>query len=872
MTGRRKLIARLAARAAVALAALSATPLLAQMAPDATVKSLKLAPGLEATAWAAEPHLVNPTNMDVDSRGRVWVLEGANYRRFNTRPEGDRIVILEDTKGTGVCDSSKVFYQSKDLQSPLGICVLGNKVIVSQSPNVMVFEIDETGDKPKGPPKIVLTGFTGQNHDHGVHSGVFGPDGRFYFNSGNEGTHKLIKDGEGKPIVDSTASELGNDAVKIRGKDKQKGQIGYTDGMAFRCDPDFTHFETLGYNFRNNYELTVDSFGTVWQSDNDDDGNQGVRINYVMEGGNFGYKGPKGNDWKRDQPTFPDQTKQEAHWHLRWPGIVPNLLNTGGGSPTGITVYEGDLLPEAYRGALIHCDAGPNIIRAYVTSPSSSAPTGLMIAGKALDGATDKGAGYKAIPIDLVKGDDKWFRPSDVCVAPDGSLYVADWYDPGVGGHNMQDKNAGEKDPKDWTHLRGRIYRIAPTGNKPTTPKLDLTTVAGQIAGLKSPNGATRYLAYAKLAEGSADANKALHEMYKNDANPRMRARALWLLARSADGKKHVEAALKDKDENIRIAAFRAARLIKMDIPAIATSLLGDESMGLMRELAIAMNYEPADKAVPILVKLADFYDGKDRWYLEAIGIGAIGKEKELLDAWSKDHKNADPAISERLSWRLKKLDPSNKQAAAPKEGRLPFELGGQGETFRALSANINTTDSVMLCVAPASAPAAEVPVELKDKAGKVLPSFESLATLKGDAKSGAAVYRNPQGVNCIRCHQIGDEGGEIGPPLTTIGEKLSRAQLAEAILYPSNSILMGFENWLVKTKDDEAYEGLLTSETAEMITLKDVQGKYIDIPVEKIAKKFQQKISIMPEGLNSAITQQELIDLLEYLATLKNP
>jgi hypothetical protein len=54
----------------------------------------------------------------------------------------------------------------------------------------------------------------------------------------------------------------------------------------------------LGNNFRNNYEVTVDSFGTLWQSDNDDDGNQGVRINYVMEHGNFGYTDEKtGAGW-----------------------------------------------------------------------------------------------------------------------------------------------------------------------------------------------------------------------------------------------------------------------------------------------------------------------------------------------------------------------------------------------------------------------------------------------------------------------------------------------------------------------------------------------------------------------------------------------
>ncbi|HEX8910811.1 MAG TPA: PVC-type heme-binding CxxCH protein, partial [Humisphaera sp.] len=684
----RTLIGRLAAATAVAAAAALAAPrpALAQKAPEETVKSLKVADGLEATLFAAEPMLVNPTNIDVDARGRVWVLEGANYRRFTTRPEGDRIVILEDTDGDGKADSAKVFYQDKSLQSPLGIAVLGNRVIVAQSPNVMEFEIDETGDKPKGPPKVVLTGFTGVNHDHGVHAGVFGPDGRFYFNSGNDGMRDLIKyAADGKPVVDSLGSELGGKATQYRGKPKAKGELGYTDGHGFRCDPDFKNFETLGFNFRNNYELTVDSFGTVWQSDNDDDGNQGVRINYVMEGGNFGYKGPKGSPWGKDKDVFPGQTKQEQHWHLRWPGVVPNLLNTGGGSPTGITVYEGALLPEQFRGALIHADAGPNVIRAYITSPSSSAPTGLMKNGQALEGATDKGAGYKAIPVELVKGEDKWFRPSDVTVGTDGSLFVADWYDPGVGGHNMQDKNEGEKNPTDWHHLRGRIYRVAPKGSKLAKPALDLNTTAGQIAGLKSPNYATRYLAWQKLHEGGAEANKALEALYSSDPDPRMKARALWLLARSADGKKHVEAALKEKDENLRITAFRAARLIKMDVPAIAATLANDESAGVRREVALAMNYQPADKAVPVLVTLAEKFDGQDRWYLEALGIGATGKESEFLAAWDKSAKKADAKVTEQLTWRMKKLDPSEKNAALPTgpkasaEGgnKLPFESGG---------------------------------------------------------------------------------------------------------------------------------------------------------------------------------------------------
>ena len=73
--------------------------------------------------------------------------------------------------------------------------------------------------------------------------------------------------------------------------------------MVFRCNEDGSDFETLGWNFRNNWEAAVDSFGSVWQSDNDDDGNRGVRINYVMEFGNYGYRGEfSGKGW-RDKRT-----------------------------------------------------------------------------------------------------------------------------------------------------------------------------------------------------------------------------------------------------------------------------------------------------------------------------------------------------------------------------------------------------------------------------------------------------------------------------------------------------------------------------------------------------------------------------------------
>ena len=92
----------------------------------------------------------------------------------------------------------------------------------------------------------------------------------------------------------------------------------------------------------------------IFVSDNDDDGNQQTRICYVMPGGNYGY-----------HPRGPGQT----HWHEEQPGVVPKILRTYFGSPTGMCVYEGTLLPKKYRGQLLHTDAGPRHVRCYHLKP-----------------------------------------------------------------------------------------------------------------------------------------------------------------------------------------------------------------------------------------------------------------------------------------------------------------------------------------------------------------------------------------------------------------------------------------------------------------------------------------------------------------------
>ena len=146
--------------------------------PENALKGLTIAAGLEVHAFATEPMLKNPTNIDVDDRGRVWVCEAYNYRpAINGNPTnalGDRIMILQDNDGDGKADTAKVFYQGPELNAPLGICVLGNKVIVSQSPNVWVF-YDDNGDDKADRKEVMFSGIGGNQQDHGMHAFTFGP-------------------------------------------------------------------------------------------------------------------------------------------------------------------------------------------------------------------------------------------------------------------------------------------------------------------------------------------------------------------------------------------------------------------------------------------------------------------------------------------------------------------------------------------------------------------------------------------------------------------------------------------------------------------------------------------------------------------------
>ncbi len=648
----------------------------AQLPPEKAASTFTVADGLEMTLWAAEPLFVNPTCIDIDHKGRVWVCEAVNYRnklhgkKTLNRPEGDRIVILEDTKGTGKADKAITFYQAPDFLSPLGIAVAkdpvgpGYKVYVCHSPDILLFE-DKDGDgKADGPPKKFLTNFGGYDHDHGVHGILIGPDGKLYFSVGDQGVHGLqSSDGKGR-----------------------KWSSNDTDcraGTIWRCDLDGKNLELIAHNFRNPYEPCVDSFGTLFISDNDDDGNQQTRICYVMPGGNYGY-----------HPRGPGQ----SHWHEEQPGVVPKILRTYFGSPTGMCIYEGTLLPKKYWGQPLHTDAGPRHVRCYHLNP--------------------KGAGYDVDREDMVTSTDNWFRPSDICVAPDGSVFIADWYDPGVGGHGMGDTT------------RGRIYRLAPKGNKYSVPKVDLDNKEGVLAALASPNQAVRYMAMAQLQkEKLKEAHEVMKAAVAQEQNVWLRARGLWLLewlkARSDSQSYRVgpdvlvlmASAYKSNDERFRQEYVRLVRHISPRLfselsPQVRMMFSDDPFPALRREVLLALRNVDADSAKPLILALAKKYDGKDRFYLEAIGI-AVGHDPKRREIILADFAKQFPEWNDQVAGLVWELRPPSMMSVLEKrlvDAKTPAAQRAQIVDILAASEDKDAGASLLKVLH------SEVPVEVRNK------------------------------------------------------------------------------------------------------------------------------------------------------------
>lgn len=948
-------------------------------------------PGYELMLFAAEPMIQNPTNMDIDHRGRVFITEAYNYRPqisgVKTKFEGDRIVILEDTNHDGKADESKVFYQGSEINAPLGICVLDNVVIVSQSPYVWKFT-DTNRDDKADVKELLFQNIKGIQDDHGVHSFSLGPDGKYYFTMGNSS---------------KTISDKNNTVVKTKNGDPID-ENHFMQGLILRGNLDGSEFEVVGQNFRNNYECAIDAFGNIWQTDNDDDGNKGTRLNYILEYGKYGYKDENTHaDWKAFRANIEDSIPLR-HWHQNDPGVVPNLLQLGSGSPCGLMMYQGDLIPEL-KGSLLHAEALHHVIRAYTPSQNGATVT-----------ASNK---------DIVKQhEDDWFRPVDVTAAPDGSIFIADWYDPGVGGHFAGDQT------------KGRVYRLAPKNNRYTIKPIDLAKDEDLLSALNNPNLSARSLAQLKLRTKGTGVESVLSAVLDSN-NETLKSRVLYIL--SDINKKYITIGLNDKSENIKLVALRIARAKNMVREALDILLTQSNSDQMWRECAIALRNMDSNQRPAYWQKIASKYTQPNRWFLEALGIGADGIwDKVTTEYITANALNLESAHVKDIIWRsrsaavlpylkswvetssgkeqekyirafdfitspsknsilvsllenikddhttitlIRSLDPntikSNAKAIAKvnetmetssldtyidliekfytstqkaklvsliktdsikasgksrlgkvlvkSEGIQSLEklystgtssekkaiLGILGsissaesikilqsiidknesaemvnEAFKQIGRGWNGEEYALKLYAQGRIPkeylvsAMDGPLHgwrrpIRSKAMEILNmendeslvyNISEMIKKSGSIENGKAVFVK----NCSTCHVIGGLGTDFGPNLDEIGSKYGKDGLYTSIMEPSKAINFGYEGEQITTTIGAIVVGIKANETPNEITLKIIGGQKEIIAKKDIKERTRLSQSLMTAYLYKSLTEQELIDLVEFLNSLK--
>jgi glucose/arabinose dehydrogenase/azurin/lysophospholipase L1-like esterase len=204
---------------------------------EEAITKMKIGAGLKVELFASEkefPELVNPVQLAVDTRGRLWVAAWKNYPHWQPKtPMDDKLLILEDTNGDGKADKRTVF--AGDLNNPTGFEFWNGGVILAQAPN-LVFLKDTDGDDRYDTKQILLGGMDSADTHHTMNSFTFDPGGALYIREGI--FHRSQVETPWGPTVRQA------------------------DGGVFRFEPRTFKFETyIPMNFPNPHGHVFDTWG-----------------------------------------------------------------------------------------------------------------------------------------------------------------------------------------------------------------------------------------------------------------------------------------------------------------------------------------------------------------------------------------------------------------------------------------------------------------------------------------------------------------------------------------------------------------------------------------------------------------------------------
>jgi putative membrane-bound dehydrogenase-like protein len=341
-------------------------------AADAPPKSLD--PRLEIRLFAESPQIVTPTDVDVDSLGRVWAIESNTHfpPAGYTGHSSDRVLVFHDDDRDGKADRIETFADGFVHAMSLAVR-FGDGVYLATRKEVFHLTDADGDGKADGRRVILRLDTTGDYPHNGLAGFAFDGLGFLYIGLGEN---------------------LGA-AYRLIGTDGRSLSGGGEGGSVFRCRPDGSDLTLWSTGFWNPHASCVDAFGRMFTVDNDPDDRPPCRMLHLIPGGDYGYRFRNG---RRGIHPF-------TAWDGELPGTLPMVAGTGE-APCGIVAYESDALPKEYRGSLLVTSWGDHRIDRFRVHPQGTSLTS------------------KAEPI-IVGGEN--FRPVGLALAPDGSLFATDW-------------------------------------------------------------------------------------------------------------------------------------------------------------------------------------------------------------------------------------------------------------------------------------------------------------------------------------------------------------------------------------------------------------------------------------------------------------
>jgi putative membrane-bound dehydrogenase-like protein len=840
--------------------------------PAATelVRGITVPERFRVALFAAEPDVAQPIAITTDARGRLWVVENYSYPEWRSTGT-DRVLIFEDTDGDGRFDSRKVFLDGG--RNLTGIA-LGHGGVWLTSPPELVFVPDRNrDDRPDGPAEPILDGFNAKNVAHNVVNGLmWGPDGWLYGRHGILATSRVGRPGD-------------SDAARTP-----------IDCSIWRVHPQTHRFEVVARGTTNPWGLDYDDFGEM------------IFTNNVI--GHLWHLIP-GAHYERMYGVDPEphvyELMPQCADHLHWPGgawkdarevagkLDPAVDALGGGhSHCGGMIYLGEMFPESYRGKIFMCNTHGKRVN---VDRLEHGPRGIV-------GRHEP---------DFLKAFDTWFRGIELVSGPDGRVWIADWTD------------KGECHDHDGVHrTSGRIYTVLHGSPQPPKPiDLHAKTDAELVALQLHRNDWFCRRAREILAERAAArrdlsaAAAALRRLAETHTDPTRRLRGLWAAQGiGAADRDWLRGRLADEHASVRAWAVRllvddpTGETLAAGQPAWLGETLADhatsEPAGLVRlHLAGALEKLPHRWRWPIAESLAlrtSDADWRELALLIWYGLrGPVAEEPakgatlaattpmptlrrviarrlafdadrsaacaaalvSLLEATAGDGaRRADVTAGITAAWEARKKlplpagllalvakDPALARFAKPRAEPEPKPQDAAPDATAAAIAQLQT--------AGPSTPEARR-AAIKEWREKLTP--EELA--RADRAAGRVVWRQ----RCGTCHMLFDEGGNVGPNLTGAG----RAETDYVILNVMDPSAVVPEAWRltqVITADGRVIAGAVAASDDRTLTLRTTAGE-IQLDREEIDDVVTREQSVMPEGLWNGLTDEEVRDLVAYLAS----